>query len=279
MSQQHPGSTTAATGETTGAETDPSPLRAVREDPGAAPAVPVHCGRPMPVRTLDFTEVQDRVNHAVAQAAVEGRQVHACACGFLQEAPLTGAAAVSIVPDGETMLFRPFFTRRVLAAAGRVESAEWSFDQALADAGPLAGPDAGSWSAGSPQGSTGDSGSAGSGFAGSSTGDSGSAGSNSGDSGSTDTGSTEDGAAGPGETAQRLCAFEAGLEAERWRLDQAVETLRDELRLAVRHGVPIPLLAREAALDEADVVDLLHLGDVPGGARHAEPDPALAAAC
>ncbi len=254
MSQQHPGSTTAATGETTGAETDPSPLRAVREEPGAAPAVPVHCGRPMPVRTLDFTEVQDRVNHAVAQAAVEGRQVHACACGFLQEAPLTGAAAVSIVPDGETMLFRPFFTRRVLAAAGRVESAEWSFDQALADAGPLAGPDAGSWSAGSPQGSPGDSSSA-------------------------DTGSAEDGAAGPGETAQRLCAFEAGLEAERWRLDQTVETLRDELRLAVRHGVPIPLLAREAALDEADVVDLLHLGDVPGGARYAEPDPALAAAC
>lgn len=274
MSQQHPGTTTAATGETTGAETDPSPLRAVREEPGAAPAVPVHCGRPMPVRTLDFTEVQDRVNHAVAQAAVEGRQMHACACGFLQEAPLTGAAAVSIVPDGETMLFRPFFTRRVLAAAGRVESAEWSFDQALADAGPLAGPDAGSWSAGSRQGSPGDSGSTDSGFA-----DSGSTGSDSTDTGSTGSSSAEDGAAGPGETAQRLCAFEACLEAERWRLDQAVETLRDELRLAVRHGVPIPLLAREAALDEADVVDLLHLGDVPGGARHAEPDPALAAAC
>jgi hypothetical protein len=162
----------------------------------------------MPVRTLDFAEVQDHVNHAVAQAAIDGRRVHACACGFLQETPVPGGTVPSIVPDGEAMLFRPFFTRRVLAAAGRVENAEWSFDQALADAGPLAAPDA-------------------------------------------------------QEQARRLCAYEAGLEAERWRLDQALESLRDELRLAVRHGVPITLLAREAALDEADVVDLLHLGDIP----------------
>ena len=35
----------------------------------------------------------------------------------------------------------------------------------------------------------------------------------------------------------------------------------------MRHGVPITLLAREAALDEADVVDLLHLGDIPADAR------------
>lgn len=233
MSQQlHPGSTVETT--------EHSPLRAVRNDPGDAPADPVHCGRPMPVRTLDFAEVQDRVNHAVAQAALDGRQVHACACGFLQEAPLPEGTAPSIVPGGETMLFRPFFTRRVLAAAGRVETAGWSFDQALADAGPLASPDA-------------------------------------------------------QEQARRLCAFEADLEAERWRLDQALESLRDELRLAVRHGVPITLLAREAALDEADVVDLLHLGDVPAASsatsatssrstpRTASPaagtGPALAAAC
>ena len=201
--QQHPG--------TTDEKAAPSPLRAVRNDPGDAPGAPLHCGRPMPLRTLDFAEVQDRVNHAVAQAALDGRQLHACACGFLQEAPLPAGTAASIVPDGETMLFRPFFTRRVLAAAGRVENAEWSFDQALADAGPLAAPDA-------------------------------------------------------QEQARRLCTFEAGLEAERWRLDQALESLRDELRLAVRHGVPITLLAREAALDEADVVDLLHLGDVPADA-------------
>ena len=122
------------------------------------------------------------------------------------------------------MLFRPFFTRRVLAAAGRVETAEWSFDQALADAGPLASLDA-------------------------------------------------------DEQAQRFCAFEAGLETERWRLDQAVEALRDELRLAVRHGVPTTLLAREAALDEADVVDLLRLGDVPAQSRAGGSGPALAAAC
>ena len=200
MSQQlHPGSTVETT--------EHSPLRAVRNDPGAVPAAPVHCGEPMPVRTLDFAEVQDHVNHAVAQAAIDGRRVHACACGFLQETPVPGGTVPSIVPDGEAMLFRPFFTRRVLAAAGRVENAEWSFDQALADAGPLAAPDA-------------------------------------------------------QEQARRLCAYEAGLEAERW-LDQALESLRDELRLAVRHGVPITLLAREAALDEADVVDLLHLGDIP----------------
>lgn len=205
MSQQlHPGSTVETT--------EHSPLRAVRNDPGAVPAAPVHCGEPMPVRTLDFAEVQDHVNHAVAQAAIDGRRVHACACGFLQETPVPGGTVPSIVPDGEAMLFRPFFTRRVLAAAGRVENAEWSFDQALADAGPLAAPDA-------------------------------------------------------QEQARRLCAFEAGLEAERWRLDQALESLRDELRLAVRHGVPITLLAREAALDEADVVDLLHLGDIPADAR------------
>jgi hypothetical protein len=201
MSQQlHPGSTVETT--------EHSPLRAVRNDPGAVPAAPVHCGRPMPVRILDFAEVQDHVNHAVAQAAIDGRRVHACACGFLQETSTPGGTVPSIVPDGEAMLFRPFFTRRVLAAAGRVENAEWAFDQALADAGPLAAPDA-------------------------------------------------------QEQARRLCAFEAGLEAERWRLDQALESLRDELRLAVRHGVPITLLAREAALDEADVVDLLHLGDIP----------------
>lgn len=205
MSQQlHPGSTVETT--------EHSPLRAVRNDPGAVPAAPVHCGEPMPVRTLDFAEVQDHVNHAVAQAAIDGRRVHACACGFLQETSAPGGTVPSIVPDGETMLFRPFFTRRVLAAAGRVENAEWSFDQALADAGPLAAPDA-------------------------------------------------------QEQARRLCAYEAGLEAERWRLDQALESLRDELRLAVRHGVPITLLAREAALDEADVVDLLHLGDIPADAR------------
>jgi hypothetical protein len=204
MSQQlHPGSTVGTT--------EHSPLRAVRNDPGAVPAAPVHCGRPMPVRTLDFAEVQDLVNHAVAQAAIDGRRVHACACGFLQETSAPGGTVPSIVPDGEAMLFRPFFTGRVLAAAGRVENAEWAFDQALADAGPLAAPDA-------------------------------------------------------EEQARRLCAFEAGLEAERWRLDQALESLRDELRLAVRHGVPITLLAREAALDEADVVDLLHLGDVPADA-------------
>jgi hypothetical protein len=204
MSQQlHPGSTVETT--------EHSPLRAVRNDPGAVPAAPVHCGEPMPVRTLDFAEVQDHVNHAVAQAAIDGRRVHACACGFLQETSAPGGTVPSIVPDGEAMLFRPFFTRRVLAAAGRVENAEWAFDQALADAGPLAAPDA-------------------------------------------------------QEQARRLCAFEAGLEAERWRLDQALESLRDELRLAVRHGVPITLLAREAALDEADVVDLLHLGDIPADA-------------
>ena len=189
-------------------QADLSFLRAVQDDPRDVSTFPVHCGRPMPVRTLDFAEVQDHVNHAVAQAAIDGRRVHACACGFLQETPVPGGTVPSIVPDGEAMLFRPFFTRRVLAAAGRVENAEWSFDQALADAGPLAAPDA-------------------------------------------------------QEQARRLCAFEAGLEAERWRLDQALESLRDELRLAVRHGVPITLLAREAALDEADVVDLLHLGDIP----------------
>ncbi len=207
MSQQlHPGSTVETT--------EHSPLRAVRNDPGTVPAAPVHCGRPMPVRTLDFAEVQDRVNHAVAQAAIDGRRVHACACGFLQETSAPGGTVPSIVPDGEAMLFRPFFTRRVLAAAGRVEAAEWAFDQAVADAAPLAPQDA----------------------------------------------------ADTAEQARRLCAFEAGLEAERWRLDQAVESLRDELRLALRHDVPITLLAREAALDEEHVVDLLHLGDVPADA-------------
>lgn len=214
--QQHPGSPDETA--------DPSPLRTLDGDPGSAARAPLHCGRPMQVRTLDFAEVQDRVNHVVARAAVDGRQVHACGCGFLQETPLPGGAAASIVPDGETLLFRPFFTRRVLAAAGQVETTEWSFDQALADPGPLA-------------------------------------------------------CRGAEEQEQRLCAFEAGLEALRWRLDQAVEALRDELRLAVRHNVPIPLLAREAALDETDVVDLLHPGDVPARSREVGSDPALAAAC
>ncbi|GAA1754949.1 hypothetical protein [Kocuria aegyptia] len=216
MNQQlHPGST-AETAEF-------SPLRAVRVDHHGTTEVPVHCGRPMPVRTLDFTEVQDSVNHAVAQAAVDGRRVHACDCGFLQETPLPEGTVPSIVPDGETMLFRPFFTQRVLAAAGQVEAAEWSFDQALADAAPLASPDA-------------------------------------------------------EEQARRLCAYEAGLEAERWRLDQAVETLREELRLAVRHDVPITLLAREAALDEADVEDLLRSDGAPAESPADQPGSAYAAA-
>ncbi|MUN64742.1 hypothetical protein GMA12_16610 [Kocuria sediminis] len=99
---------------------------------GVRPAAPLHCGAPMPVRLLDFADVDDRLNSAVARAALAGRRLHACACGTLQDVPATSGAEGRIVPDGDAVLFRPFFTRRVLAAAGRVEAAEWSLDQQLA---------------------------------------------------------------------------------------------------------------------------------------------------
>lgn len=99
---------------------------------GAVPAAPVHCGDPMPVHLLDFADVDDRLNTAVARAALAGRRLHACACGALREAPVASGAEARIVPDDDAVLFRPFFTRRVLAAAGRVEAAEWSLDQQLA---------------------------------------------------------------------------------------------------------------------------------------------------
>ncbi|MGX5357145.1 hypothetical protein [Kocuria sp. KH4] len=98
----------------------------------AVPAAPVHCGAPMPVRLLDFADVDDRLNAAVARAALAGRRLHACACGALQEVPAISGAEERIVPDDTAVLFRPFFTRRVLAAAGRVEAAERSLDQQLA---------------------------------------------------------------------------------------------------------------------------------------------------
>ncbi|MGQ1795778.1 hypothetical protein ACT4S5_01365 [Kocuria oceani] len=99
---------------------------------GAVPAAPVHCGAPMPVHLLDFADVDDRLNSAVARAALAGRRLHACACGALREVPVASGAEARIVADDDAVLFRPFFTRRVLAAAGRVEAAEWSLDQQLA---------------------------------------------------------------------------------------------------------------------------------------------------
>ncbi|GEO97220.1 hypothetical protein [Kocuria turfanensis] len=99
---------------------------------GAMPVAPVHCGAPMPVRLLDFADVDDRVNSAVARAALAGHRLHACACGALQEVPVSSGAEERIVPDDDAVLFGPFFIRRVLAAAGRVEAAEWFLDQQLA---------------------------------------------------------------------------------------------------------------------------------------------------
>ncbi|KLU09088.1 hypothetical protein [Kocuria sp. SM24M-10] len=94
---------------------------------------PVHCGRPMPVRPLDLADLDGRANHAAAQAAVDGRRLHACTCGFLLETEDPAGTGAPLVARGDEHLFHPFFTRRVLAAAGRAETAEWTLDQQLAE--------------------------------------------------------------------------------------------------------------------------------------------------
>ncbi|OMH32306.1 hypothetical protein [Tersicoccus sp. Bi-70] len=94
----------------------------------AESSVPSHCGRPMRQRRLEFGAMHDRANHVIAQAALEGRRVLACECGFLHEQPVSGEAV--LVPDDvDPRLFVGFFGRRVLAAAGHAESLEWSLDQ------------------------------------------------------------------------------------------------------------------------------------------------------
>ncbi|MEH0109463.1 hypothetical protein V6N00_07050 [Tersicoccus sp. MR15.9] len=90
--------------------------------------LPSHCGSPMQQRRLEFGAAHDRANHVIVQAALEGRRVLACECGFLQEQPVTGEA-VLVPEDADPRLFVGFFGRRVLAAAGRAESAEWDLDQ------------------------------------------------------------------------------------------------------------------------------------------------------
>ncbi|MGX5358476.1 hypothetical protein [Kocuria sp. KH4] len=102
---------------------------------------PVHCGRPMPMRPLDLADVDGRANHAAAQAAVDGRRLHACACGFLVETEDPAGTTAPLVARGDEHLFHPFFTRRVLAAAGRVETAEWTLDQQLAEDDAFPGQD------------------------------------------------------------------------------------------------------------------------------------------
>lgn len=101
---------------------------------------PHHCGAAMVRRRLDFTDLHGRANQAIAQAAVDRRHVLACPCGFLREVP-AGRDGSGLIPDGvDAILFSAFFGRRVLAAAGRVESAEWDLDQLLARQGAVTGP-------------------------------------------------------------------------------------------------------------------------------------------
>lgn len=118
-------------------ETEPAATRAAAL--GTTTTDPMHCGRPMPVRPLDLTDPDGRANHAAAQAAVDGRRLHACACGFLVETEAPSGRGAPLVGRGDERLFHSFFTRRVLAAAGRVETAEWSFDQQVAETPALLG--------------------------------------------------------------------------------------------------------------------------------------------
>ncbi|GGC90699.1 hypothetical protein GCM10011512_17150 [Tersicoccus solisilvae] len=94
----------------------------------AAAVVPTHCGQPMRQRRLDFTATHDGANQVIAQAALEGRRVLACDCGFLLELPVAGEA-VLVPDDTDPALFASFFGRRVLAAAGHAEAAEWDLDR------------------------------------------------------------------------------------------------------------------------------------------------------
>lgn len=105
----------------------------------------MHCGRTMPVRRLRLAHPESGANHAVAQAAVDGRRLHACACGFLLETEVPAGGDAPIAAGEDERLFHPFFTRRVLAAAGRAETAEWAVDQQLAEAGGPGDPDRRRW--------------------------------------------------------------------------------------------------------------------------------------
>lgn len=103
-----------------------------------APAVPtgapMHCGRPMPVRSLDPLTPYSQANHAVLEAAVAGQQIHACACGHLQCALADPAHPQRLCGVGEQPVFAELFLHQVHAAAAVAESARWSFDHILADA-------------------------------------------------------------------------------------------------------------------------------------------------
>lgn len=181
---------------------------------GTTTTDPVHCGRPMPARPLDLTDPDGRANHAVAQAAVDGRRLHACPCGFLVETEAPSGRDAPLVARGDERLLHSFFTRRVLAAAGRAETAEWSFDQQVAETpAPLGRED---------------------------------------------------------DASRRLWLFEAGTEAARWELDQAVHALHAELRLAARHGVPFAALAEAAGLDEGAVTAAIRHDPAATGAELTE---------
>ncbi len=108
--------------------------------PDVAPDRLVHCGRPMALRGLDCDQDCTRRNDAVLEAAVNGARLYACDCGFLLEASAQEGQQM-LAEAEEVPLFQPLFARRVLAAAGRVESAQWGLDQAEALAGPAAARD------------------------------------------------------------------------------------------------------------------------------------------
>jgi hypothetical protein len=109
----------------------PEPMPVASE---AAPRALVHCGAPMVARSLDYDPRCAHRNDAVLEAALHGACLYACACGFLTEVPTGGPELLADPADAA--LFQPLFARRVLAAAGRVETAQWTLDQAQDVAGP-----------------------------------------------------------------------------------------------------------------------------------------------
>ncbi|MFW6187890.1 MAG: hypothetical protein ACOC84_07835 [Actinomycetota bacterium] len=113
--------------------------RGRHEPVGETTSAPVHCGRPMVVRRLDVLHPESSANRMILDVAVTGRCVHACRCGFLLESPATDGPAELLDAPADAGLFRDLFLRRVTAAAGALESAQWTVDQATGDGGPAGG--------------------------------------------------------------------------------------------------------------------------------------------
>jgi hypothetical protein len=62
-----------------------------------------------------------------------------------------------------------------------------------------------------------------------------------------------------------VAPLDGALESACWSLDRAVGALHAEIRAAVRHGVPLVLLAEASATDVRELRSVLHPSEAPAG--------------